>query len=68
MTNQRKLNAIKARINGEWDHPDLLELGPLLPNTAQDLLRILELTETERTQVADIERTLDDQLQAIEQE
>jgi hypothetical protein len=38
------LRAIRARINGEWDHPDLLKFGPL-GNTIDDILMIIEQVE-----------------------
>jgi len=36
------LRAIKARINGEWDHPALTKQGPLNSITPQDILEIAE--------------------------
>jgi hypothetical protein len=36
-----KLRAVRARVNGEWDQPDLIAYGPL-STTADDLLRISE--------------------------
>lgn len=38
---QHKLAAIRARINGVWDHPALTHFGPMTPNTNADLLAIL---------------------------
>lgn len=37
------LEAIKARMAGEFDHPSLLALGPLSPNSMDDVDRILAL-------------------------
>jgi hypothetical protein len=36
------LLAIKARINGEWDHPALMEIGPLHHDQLTDVLSIIE--------------------------
>ena len=36
------LEAIKARINGEWDHPALVAIGALHTNPETDCLRIAE--------------------------
>lgn len=36
------LKAIKARVQGEWDHPSLAKLGPLSVNLEHDVLRLLE--------------------------
>lgn len=36
------LRAIKARIQGEWDNPHLMALGPLMANTNDDILRFVE--------------------------
>ena len=44
-TDAQKLAAIRARINGEWDHPALLKLGPLHPNRLADVTRILDGVE-----------------------
>ena len=41
MTDSQKLEAIKARINGVWDNPQLMKIGELLTNTQDDILRIL---------------------------
>lgn len=38
------LDAVKARINGEWDNPSLVKVGPL-GNLADDILRILAMAE-----------------------
>ncbi len=36
------LHAIKARVNGEWDHPALMRQGPLSSSTPRDILEIAE--------------------------
>ncbi len=36
-----KLAAIRARINGCWDHPALLHYGPMTANTNADIMVIL---------------------------
>lgn len=36
------LEAIRARIEGEWDNPALMAFGPLLPNPEEDVLRIVD--------------------------
>lgn len=38
---QHKLAAIRARINGVWDHPALVHFGPMTGNTNADILCIL---------------------------
>ncbi len=38
------LEAIKARINGEWDNKVLMTFGPLFINTLDDILMIIEQT------------------------
>lgn len=41
------LSAIRARIQGEWDNPALLEYGPLSSRTVnldRDILYIIEQT------------------------
>lgn len=38
----RALKAIKARIDGEWDNPNLMYYGALNVNTETDILRIAE--------------------------
>lgn len=35
------LRAIAARINGEFDNRDLRKYGPLFPDPAEDVLRII---------------------------
>lgn len=39
---QQALQAIRARINGEFDHPALVAIGPLHPSTNTDVLRIID--------------------------
>jgi hypothetical protein len=36
------LRAIKARLNGEWDNPDLQRFGALHPNEDVDCMRMVE--------------------------
>lgn len=36
----KALEAIAARISGEFDHPALMAIGPLLPDTLEDVARI----------------------------
>lgn len=38
----RALEAIVARIVGEYDHPSLMAVGPLLPNTQEDVKRFAQ--------------------------
>ncbi len=38
---QHKLAAIRARINGVWDHPFLTHYGPMSNNAAADIMVIL---------------------------
>ncbi|CAM3836618.1 hypothetical protein VRRI112168_02440 [Vreelandella rituensis] len=35
-----KLEAIRARLQGEWDNPALMAFGPLLPDAAEDVARL----------------------------
>lgn len=42
MTAQQAVEAIRARISGEWDNPALQELGPLHPDAMMDIRRILD--------------------------
>lgn len=37
------LKAIKARLNGVWDEPALMILGPLLSDAKADIAEIIEL-------------------------
>lgn len=39
------LTAIKARIDGDWDNPDLLHYGPLTTDTNADIKRIIADTQ-----------------------
>lgn len=34
--------AIRARLSGKWDCPSLVALGPLMPDTETDILRLLD--------------------------
>jgi hypothetical protein len=38
------LAAIRARLSGNYDDPNLLKLGPLTPSILNDIDRILEQT------------------------
>lgn len=38
---QHKLAAIRARIQGVWDHPALTHYGPLSTKATDDILRII---------------------------
>ena len=40
------LNAILARINGDWDNPDLMKWGALDTGTVNDIRRIARETLT----------------------
>ena len=37
---EHTLKAIRARVNGEWDDPDLVEFGPM-SDTLTDIIYIL---------------------------
>lgn len=39
------IRAALARIRGEWDQPDLMAFGPLLPDKLADVTAILEQVE-----------------------
>lgn len=39
------IEAITARIAGEWDNQQLIKLGSLLPDPLEDIARIIQLTE-----------------------
>ena len=39
------LRAISARINGEWDNPDLKKQGMLTPDVQADILRMISAIE-----------------------
>lgn len=43
-TDSQAIEAIKARINGEWDNQQLMKLGALMPDTLEDIKTILENT------------------------
>ena len=43
-TPAQALEAIRARISGEWDNEQLLKLGALHTNTLEDISRIVEQT------------------------
>lgn len=43
---EEALQAIRARIQGEWDHPVLLKVGPLRASVEDDVLRIVETAMT----------------------
>ena len=43
MTNSEKLDAIKARLKGQFHDPQLLKLGELSDDKDADILRILAL-------------------------
>jgi hypothetical protein len=43
MTDTQILNAIKARIQGIFDDPDLVQLGPLFPGHEDDIIRLLAM-------------------------
>ena len=43
------LTAIKARIDGEWDNPALMAIGPLDTNIDNDVLRIAEAALSKAT-------------------
>jgi len=38
------IEAIEARIKGEWNNPALMSFGELSTNTEEDILRIIEET------------------------
>lgn len=45
MNDTRIVNAIQARINGVWDDPDLLSVGPLQTDEAKDIVQILSMRD-----------------------
>jgi hypothetical protein len=47
MTPEEALEAIRARIDGEWDNPCLMQLGPLHTSMQRDILRCLDLADME---------------------
>lgn len=40
------IRAIRARIKGEWDNPDLLAMGPLFTSWTDDVLRLTDAAIT----------------------
>ena len=42
MTPEEKLEAIKARINGEWDNKQLKQVEELTPDIKEDILYIIQ--------------------------
>ena len=40
LTPEQASNAVRARISGEWDHPDLMRIGALSTDTDKDIERI----------------------------
>jgi len=42
---RQTLEAIKARINGVWDNPSLVAVGPLTPDVELDIKHIIEYYE-----------------------
>lgn len=47
MTAEEALKAIKARLDGEWDNPCLMELGPLHIDAEDDILHCIDLVDME---------------------
>lgn len=45
MTNTQKLDAIKARLQGQFHHPEMLMLGELMDDKYEDILHILALPD-----------------------
>jgi len=43
-THSEAIEAIKARINGEWDNPQLLRIGYLQVDTLEDIKYIIDNT------------------------
>lgn len=43
-TASEAIQAISARISGAWDDPQLIRLGDLMPDTIEDIKRILANT------------------------
>jgi hypothetical protein len=41
---ENALEAIQARIRGEWDNPSLMSFGELSTNANEDILRIVKET------------------------
>lgn len=44
-TPSEAIEAMKARINGEWDNPQLLKVGDLRTDSFEDIKYIIELTD-----------------------
>lgn len=42
MSDNQKVEAIRARVMGVWDHPQLLKLGPLSADILYDVAAILD--------------------------
>lgn len=42
---KQAIEAIQARINGEYDNEQLMKLGPLMLDTLEDIERIIQLTD-----------------------
>lgn len=43
LTKEQAFNAIRARINGVFDNPDLLRIGALSVDSDEDVLRIIQM-------------------------
>lgn len=52
MNAQTALEAIRARIRGEWDNPALVEYGPLKVSKDADILDIIAAVKPGRTSKA----------------
>jgi hypothetical protein len=50
MTDSEKLDAIRARINGEWDNKNLLAIGPI-SFAIEDIIRILDFEQDEQKSI-----------------
>lgn len=62
-TPQQAIEAIKARISGEWDNDQLIKLGPLNTDTLEDIKEILNETQ-ENNELKDVLQALIDELPA----
>lgn len=51
MTPETALEAIRARIRGEWDNPALVEFGPLKTNPNADILDIIASVKPDPVEV-----------------
>lgn len=40
----KALLAIKARIDGAYDDPNLMQFGPVYPDMTRDIARIVQIT------------------------